>query len=122
GHSVSERAYRVGVLPGDGTGPEVVREGLKVLEAVRRGFGVETVEYELGGERYLRTGEVLPESVLDEMRALDGLYLGAVGHAAVPPGVLERGLLLKIRFELDQYVNMRTVRRYPGVQTILPEQ
>ena len=119
---MTEPSYRVGVLPGDGTGPEVVREGLKVLEAVRKGFRVETVEYDLGGERYLRTGDVLPESVLEEMRALDGIYLGAVGHPDVPPGVLERGLLLKIRFELDQYINLRPVRRYPGVETLLPSQ
>lgn len=114
------RSYRVGVLPGDGTGPEVVREGLKILEAVRGGFDVDLVSYDLGGERYLRTGEVLPDSVLDELRALDAIYLGAVGHADVPPGVLERGLLLRIRFELDQYINLRPVKRYPGVETLVP--
>jgi 3-isopropylmalate dehydrogenase len=117
---VTSRSHRIGVIPGDGTGPEVVGEGLKVLEAVRDGFKVETVEYDLGGERYIRTGEVLPDSVLEEMRTLDGLYLGAVGHSHVPPGVLERGLLLKIRFELDQYINLRPVRRYPGVETLIP--
>jgi 3-isopropylmalate dehydrogenase len=119
---VSSRSYRIGVIPGDGTGPEVVDEGLKVMEAFRSGFKVDTVEYDLGGDRYLRTGEVLPQSALDEMRGLDGLYLGAVGHPDVPPGVLERGLLLKIRFELDQYVNLRPVRRYPGVETLIPSQ
>ncbi len=117
---MSERSYRVGVMPGDGTGPEVVGEGLKVLEAVRDGFSVDLVDYDLGGERYLRTGEVLPDSVLDELRTLDAIYLGAVGHPDVPPGVLERGLLLKIRFELDQYVNLRPVKRYPGVETLVP--
>jgi 3-isopropylmalate dehydrogenase len=117
---VTSRSHRIGVIPGDGTGPEVVGEGLKVLEAVRDGFKVETVEYDLGGERYIRTGEVLPDSALEEMRTLDGLYLGAVGHSDVPPGVLERGLLLKIRFELDQYINLRPVRRYPGVETLIP--
>ncbi|MDP9296277.1 MAG: 3-isopropylmalate dehydrogenase [Actinomycetota bacterium] len=117
---MTSRSHRIGVIPGDGTGPEVVGEGLKVLEAVRDGFKVETVEYDLGGERYLRTGEVLPDSALKEMRTLDGLYLGAVGHSDVPPGVLERGLLLKIRFELDQYINLRPVRRYPGVETLIP--
>jgi 3-isopropylmalate dehydrogenase len=115
-------AYRIGVIPGDGTGPEVIAEGLKVLEAVRDGFDVELVPYDLGGERYLRTGEVLPDAVLEELRGLDAIYLGAVGHPDVPPGVLERGLLLRIRFELDQYVNLRPVRRYPGVATLLPHQ
>ncbi|HWO71603.1 MAG TPA: 3-isopropylmalate dehydrogenase [Actinomycetota bacterium] len=114
------RSYRIGVIPGDGTGPEVIREGLKVLDAVREGFDVELVRYDLGGERYLRTGEVLPDAVLEELRGLDAIYLGAVGHPDVPPGVLERGLLLRIRFELDQYVNLRPIRRYPGVQTLIP--
>lgn len=114
------RSYRIGVIPGDGTGPEVIREGLKVLGAVREGFDVELVHYDLGGERYLRTGEVLPDAVLEELRGLDAIYLGAVGHPDVPPGVLERGLLLRIRFELDQYVNLRPIRRYPGVQTLVP--
>lgn len=118
---MTRRTYRIGVLPGDGTGPEVVREGLKVLEAVRGGdFAVGLVDYDLGGERYLRTGEVLPDPVLDELRGLDAIYLGAVGHPDVAPGVLERGLLLRIRFELDQYVNLRPVRRYPGVETLVP--
>jgi 3-isopropylmalate dehydrogenase len=100
--------YRIAVIPGDGTGPEVVREGLKVLGAAARAFGFqyETVTYDLGGERYLRTGEVLPSSVLAELRTLDAIYLGAVGHPRVPPGVLERGLLL----------NLRPVKLYPGVE------
>ncbi len=114
------RTYRIGVIPGDGTGPEVIREGLKVLQAVRDGFDVELVHYDLGGGRYLRTGEVLPDAVLEELRQLDAIYLGAVGHPDVPPGVLERGLLLRIRFELDQYVNLRPIRLYPGVTTLLP--
>ena len=108
-------SYRVGVIPGDGTGPEVVHEGLKVVEAVRDGFEVETHTYDLGGERYLRTGETLPDHVLDELRGLDAIYLGAIGHPDVPPGVLEREVLLRIRFELDQYVNLRPVQLYPGV-------
>jgi 3-isopropylmalate dehydrogenase len=107
------RAHRVGVIPGDGTGPEVVNEGLKALAAVQDGFGVETVLYDLGGERYLRTGETLPESVLGELRLVDAIYLGAIGHPDVAPGVLERGILLRLRFELDQYVNLRPVRAYP---------
>src|SRR5262245_46839557 len=111
-------SYRIGVIAGDGTGPEVVREGRKVLDAVAavEGFGVDAVEYELGGDRWLRTGETLPDSVLEEFRWLGALYLGAVGDPRVPPGVLERDLLLRIRFELDQYVNLRPVRPYPGVR------
>jgi 3-isopropylmalate dehydrogenase len=93
----------------------VVAEGLKVLEAVGDGFQAETVTYDIGGERYLRSQEVLPDQVLDELRAFDAIYLGAIGHPDVPPGVLERGLLLRLRFELDQYVNVRPVKAYPEV-------
>ena len=114
------RTHRIGVIPGDGTGPEVVREGLKALEAVRDGFEVQTVEFDLGAERYLRTGEVLPEEELARLKELDAIFLGAVGDARVRPGVLERDLLLRIRFELDQYVNLRPVIRYPGVKTLVP--
>jgi 3-isopropylmalate dehydrogenase len=117
---VDVRRHRIGVIRGDGTGPEVVGEALKVLEAVRRGFQTELVEFDLGAERYLRTGEVLPD---DELRALggqDAILLGAVGDPRVRPGVLERDLLLKIRFELDQYVNLRPIVRYPGVTTLVP--
>jgi 3-isopropylmalate dehydrogenase len=119
---VTGRSYRIGVLPGDGTGPEVVREGLKVLEAVRRieGFGAELVEFDLGGERYLRTGDVLPDEELARLAEMDVLYLGAVGDPRIKPGILERDLLLRIRFELDQYVNLRPIIRYPGVQTLVP--
>lgn len=85
------RSYQVAVIPGDGTGPEVVSEALKVLDAVSDGFDVETVQYDIGGERYLRTGETLPEPVLDELRGVDAILLGAIGHPDVPPGVLERG-------------------------------
>jgi 3-isopropylmalate dehydrogenase len=114
--------YRIGVLPGDGTGPEVVREGLKVLEAVRgaEGFEVDLVPFDLGGERYLRTGEVLPDEELERLRGMDAIYLGAVGHPDVRPGVLERGLLLRLRFELDQYVNLRPIVRFPGVASLVP--
>jgi 3-isopropylmalate dehydrogenase len=114
------RSFRIGVVPGDGTGPEVVREGVKVLDAVRDGFDVELVRFDLGGERYLRTGEVLPDDELERIRGLDAILLGAVGHPDVKPGILERDLLLRIRFELDQYVNLRPVIRYPGVQTLVP--
>ena len=119
---MTDRSYRIGVLPGDGTGPEVVREGLRVLEAVRRleGFEAELVEFDLGGERYLRTGDVLPDHELARLAEMDVLYLGAVGDPRIKSGILERDLLLRIRFELDQYVNLRPIMRYPGVQTLVP--
>ncbi len=114
--------HRVGVIRGDGTGPEVVAEALKVLEAVRslEGFEVELVEFDLGAERYLRTGEVLPDDEVKGLRSMDAILLGAVGDPRVRPGVLERDLLLRIRFELDQYVNLRPVIRFPGVRTLVP--
>jgi 3-isopropylmalate dehydrogenase len=98
-------AHTVGVIAGDGIGPEVVAEALGVVRAA--GVDLDTVDYDLGGARYLRTGEVLPDAVLDELRGLDAILLGAVGTPDVPPGVLERGLLLRLRFELDLYVNLR---------------
>src|SRR4051794_458804 len=109
----------IGVIAGDGVGPEVVREGLAVLAeaAARDGFRYELVPFDLGGERYLKTGEVLPESTLADLRRCDVLYLGAVGHPDVAPGVLEKGILLRLRFEFHQYVNLRPVRLYPGVET-----
>jgi 3-isopropylmalate dehydrogenase len=112
---------KIAVIPGDGIGPEVIREGLKVLGAAARNVGwqFETAEYDFGGERYLRTGEVLPPSALDELRQADAIYLGAVGHPDVKPGILEHGLLLAIRFGLDQYINLRPVKLYPGVWTPL---
>jgi len=97
--------HRVGVLAGDGIGPEVVAEALKVVRAA--GVALDTVHYDLGGDRYLRTGDVLPDSVLGELRGLDAILLGAVGTPGVPPGIIERGLLLRLRFELDLYVNLR---------------
>jgi len=109
----------IGVIAGDGVGPEVVREGLSVLAeaAARDGFRYELASFDLGGERYLKTGEVLPESALADLRRCDALYLGAVGHPDVAPGVLEKGILLRLRFEFHQYVNLRPVRLYPGVET-----
>ena len=98
-------AHRVGVLAGDGIGPEVVAEALKVVRAA--GVELDTVDYDLGGDRYRRTGEVLPDAVLDELRGVDAILLGAVGSPDVAPGILERGLLLRLRFELDLYVNLR---------------
>ncbi|MFZ3063354.1 MAG: 3-isopropylmalate dehydrogenase [Actinomycetota bacterium] len=115
--------HKIGVIPGDGTGPEVVREGLKVLEATadKFNFQYELVNYDFGGERYLKTGETLPDSALEEMKKLDTIYLGAIGHPDVKPGILERGILLKLRFSLDQYINLRPVKLYPGVQTPLKD-
>ena len=97
--------YRVGVVSGDGIGPEVIAEGLRVIDAT--GVSLDTVDYDLGGARYLADGTILPDSVLDEWRQLDAIYLGAVGTPEVAPGVIERGLLLKMRFELDLYINQR---------------
>ncbi|MBA7511660.1 3-isopropylmalate dehydrogenase [subsurface metagenome] len=115
--------YKIGVIPGDGVGPEIIKEGLKVIEAASKktGFKYETVTYDFGGERYLKTGEVLPDSALEEMKQLDAIYLGAVGHPQVKPGILEKGLLLRVRFELDQYINLRPVILYPGVPTPLKD-
>lgn len=117
------KTYKIAVIPGDGTGPEVVREGLKVMEAAAAvsGFKYETCEYDFGGERYLRTGEILPENAADELRAYNAIYLGAIGHPDVKPGILEKGILLKLRFELDQYINLRPVKLYPGVDTPLKD-
>lgn len=111
--------YKIAVIPGDGTGPEVIREGLKVLDAVadKTSIKYEKIMYDVGGERYKKTGEVLPDSVLDELRTVDAIYLGAVGHPDVKPGILEKGLLLKLRFSLEQYINLRPVKLYPGVWT-----
>ncbi len=113
-------SHAIGVIRGDGTGPEVVNEALKVMESVREGFEVALVEFDLGAERYLRTGETLPDDELARMRTCDAILLGAVGDPRVKPGVLERDLLLRARFQLDQYVNLRPVVRYPGVKTLVP--
>ncbi len=123
GAASSGRSHRIAVIPGDGTGPEVVREGLKVLDAVseRCGFDVDLFSYDLGGDRYLKTGETLPDSVLSELKTVSAIYLGAIGHPQVKPGILEQGILLKIRFELDQYINLRPVKLYPGVWTPLKD-
>ena len=115
--------YRIAVIPGDGTGPEVIAEGLKVLKAASEKFKFkyQLEHYDLGGERYLKTREILPHSILEELRKVDAIYLGAIGHPGVPPGILEQGILLKVRFELDQYVNLRPVKLYPGVETPLKD-
>jgi len=109
---VAQGSTRIALVPGDGIGTEVVAQGVKVLNAVLP--GVETADYDLGAARYHRTGEVLPDSVRDELAGFDGILLGAVGDPSVPPGVLERGLLLKLRFDFDQYVNLRPSRLWPG--------
>ena len=115
--------YKIAVIPGDGTGPEVVTEGLKVLKAVSEKFKFKYLleYYGLGGERYLKTKETVPDTVLDELKQMDAIYLGAIGHPDVKPGILEQGILLKIRFQLDQYVNLRPVKLYPGVETPLKD-
>ena len=117
----SKRVYKIAVIPGDGTGPEVVAEGLKVLKVASEKFDFkyQLEHYDLGGERYLRTRETLPDSVLKELKGMDAIYLGAIGHPEVKSGILEQGILLKIRFQLDQYINLRPVKLYPGVETPL---
>jgi 3-isopropylmalate dehydrogenase len=107
-------SYNIAVIGGDGTGPEVTREALKVAEAAgaKFGFKLNWQHYDLGGERYLKTGEVLPDSVVAELRKFKAIYLGAVGHPDVKPGILEKGILLRLRFELEQYINLRPVKLY----------
>lgn len=115
--------YKIAVIAGDGIGPEVAREALKILQVVaeKKEFKYETIEYDFGGERYLRTGEALPGSALEELKEVDAVYLGAIGHPDVKTGILEQGILLKIRFGLDQYINFRPVKLYPGVWTPLKD-
>ena len=115
--------YKIAVLPGDGTGPEVVAEGLKALAAVAQKFNFkyETETFDFGGDRYLRTGEVLPDTAVEDLRQFDSIYLGAIGHPDVKPGILEKGILLYLRFELDQYINLRPVKLYPNVETPLKD-
>jgi len=112
------KAYNIAVIPGDGTGPEVVTEGIKVLQAVsdKAGFKLNFNFFDFGGERYLRTGETLPDNAVEELKKYDAIYLGAIGHPDVKPGILEKGILLRLRFELDQYINLRPVKLYPGVE------
>jgi 3-isopropylmalate dehydrogenase len=108
------KSYNIAVMGGDGTGPEVVREAVKVLNAAaaKFGFKLNLTDYDLGGERYLRTGEVLPDSVVAELRRYPAILLGAIGHPEVKPGILEKGILLRLRFELEQYINLRPVKLY----------
>jgi 3-isopropylmalate dehydrogenase len=117
------KTYKIAVIPGDGTGPEVVREGIKVLEtaADKFDFALEFTHYPWGGDHYKATGEILPEDGLSELAAADAIYLGAIGHPDVKPGVLEKGILLKLRFHFDQYINLRPVKLYEGVDTPLKD-
>ena len=111
--------YKIAVIPGDGTGPAVIREGLKVLDAVAQKHKIkyETVTSDFGGESYQKTCEAMPDSAIEELKKFDTIYLGAIGHPDVKPGILEHGILLKLRFALDQYINLRPVKLYPNVWT-----
>ncbi|MCX6999025.1 MAG: 3-isopropylmalate dehydrogenase [Candidatus Sumerlaeota bacterium] len=117
------KTYRIAVIPGDGTGPEVISEGLKVLKSAsaRFGFTLDLTSYDFGGGHYKRTGETLPAGAIDELKKFDAIYLGAIGHPDVKPGILEKGILLALRFSLDQYINLRPVKLYPGVWTPLKD-
>jgi len=112
-------AYKIAVIPGDGIGPEVVKEGIKCLHVIEKkhNLKLDLTWFDYGGDRFLKTGAVLPADALDEMRKFDAIYLGAVGHPEVAPGIVEKGLLLYLRFGLDQYVNLRPIKLYPGVFT-----
>ncbi len=115
--------YPIAVIGGDGTGPEVVAEGIKVMEVLADRFDLkfEWHHYDLGGERYLKTGEILPETAFEELKKFRAIYLGAIGHPEVKPGILEKGLLLELRFRMEQYINLRPVKLYPGVATPLKD-
>ncbi len=108
------KSYNIAVLGGDGTGPEVIREAIKVLEVAQKKFNFKLnyTDYDLGGDRYLRTKEALPDSVVEELRKFPAILLGAIGHPDVKPGILEKGILLRLRFELEQYINLRPVKLY----------
>lgn len=117
------KSYNIAVIPGDGTGPEVVAEGVKVLNAAaaRFGFNLDYTDYSLGGEHYKATGEILNDDTIDRLKKANAIFLGAIGHPDVKPGILEKGLLLKLRFTCDQYINLRPVRLYEGVYTPLKD-
>lgn len=115
------KKYNIAVIPGDGTGPEVVEEGLKILDAVagKSNFSLDFKHYNIGGDHYLETGEILPDSVVESLAESDAIYIGAIGHPDVKPGILEKGLLLNLRAHFDQYINLRPVKLYEGVDTPL---
>jgi 3-isopropylmalate dehydrogenase len=118
-----KKEYHISVIPGDGTGPEVVTEGIKILETLsdKFGFKLNFTYYDLGGEHYKATGEILPENILESIAESNAIYLGAIGHPDVKPGILEKGILLKLRFYFDQYINLRPVKLYEGVETPLKD-
>ena len=117
------KEYHISVIPGDGTGPEVVTEGIKILQTLsdKFGFKLNFTYYDLGGEHYKATGEILPENMLESIAGSNAIYLGAIGHPDVKPGILEKGILLKLRFYFDQYINLRPVKLYEGVETPLKD-
>ncbi len=121
--TTDQTTYKIAVIPGDGTGPEVIAEALKVLHVVAavHGFALECEEFDFGGDRFLRMGEAMPESALKDLPKFDAILLGAIGHPDVRPGILEHGILLALRFGLDQYINLRPVKLYPGVWTPIKE-
>lgn len=115
--------YNIAIVPGDGTGPEVVNQGIKALDAVarRQGFGLNYNHFEIGGEHYKATGEILTDATIAALSENDAVYLGAIGHPDVKPGILEKGILLKLRFHMDQYINLRPIKLYEGVDTPLKD-
>ncbi|GBD98380.1 D-malate dehydrogenase [decarboxylating] [bacterium BMS3Abin07] len=117
------KTYKIAVIGGDGTGPEVIAEGIKVLKSASQkyGFKLDFTHFDYGGNRYLKTGDILPGNAFDELRKFDAIYLGAVGHPDVKPGILEKGILLRMRFEFDQFINLRPVKLYPGVDCPLKD-
>jgi 3-isopropylmalate dehydrogenase len=117
------KTYKIAVMGGDGTGPEVAAEGVKVLKAAAEkfNFNLDLTDFDYGGDRYLRTGEVLPDNAVEELTKHDAIFLGAIGHPDVKPGILEKGILLSLRFALDQYINLRPVILYPNVDTPLKD-
>jgi 3-isopropylmalate dehydrogenase len=117
------KEYHISVIPGDGTGPEVVAEGIKILQTLadKLGFKLNFTYYNIGGEHYKATGEILPENILESISESNAIYLGAIGHPDVKPGILEKGILLKLRFYFDQYINLRPVKLYEGVETPLKD-
>ncbi len=117
------KKYSISVIPGDGTGPEVITEGIKTIETVadKCGFICKFTHYDIGGDHYKKTGEILPDKVLESLALSDAMYLGAIGHPDIKPGILEKGILLKLRFHFDQYVNLRPIKLYEGVNTPLKD-
>jgi 3-isopropylmalate dehydrogenase len=115
---MGELVYKVAVIGGDGTGPEVIAEGKKVINSICKKYNIKIdfTDFDFGGERYLKTGETISESAINDLRNFDAIYLGAIGHPDVKPGILEQGILLKLRFTLDQYINLRPVKLFQNVE------